>query len=55
MDLYFNEGVFTLTNISKDELTEMLDMIKSAHLPQRRTFYRLRTAIEKQLKALESC
>lgn len=55
MELYFNEGVFTIGNISKDELTEMLDMIKSANLLQRRTFYRLRTAIEKQLKALESC
>ena len=32
MELYFNEGVFTIGNISKDELTEMLDMIKSANL-----------------------
>ena len=52
MEIYFNEGSFTITEISKDELTEMLDMIKSAHLSQRRTFYRLRITIEKQLKAL---
>ena len=52
MEIYFNEGAFTITEISKDELTEMPDMIKSAHLSQRRTFYCLRITIEKQLKAL---
>lgn len=55
MDIYFNEGSFTLNDISKNELAEMLDMIKSAHLLHRRTFHRLRITIEKQLKALESC